>query len=80
MLWKSFTVVNLALLVAEAVAADLYASPLASAQHQLDSPKLSFGKHYAVLNLDLMEAIVAPIANTTEGKKFISSTAKWIDA
>ena len=41
---------------------------------------ISFGKHYAVLNLDLINAIVTPIAATKEGRNFINNTAKWIDA
>ncbi|KAK5117249.1 hypothetical protein LTR62_005866 [Meristemomyces frigidus] len=41
---------------------------------------LSFGQHYAVLNLDLINGLVAPIANTTEGEAFISCTSKWINA
>lgn len=39
---------------------------------------LTFGTHYAVLNLDLM-GLVARIANTTAGSAFINSTATWID-
>lgn len=39
-----------------------------------------FGQHYAVLNLDLMNAFVLSVASTNEGAQFISSTAKWIDA
>ena len=40
----------------------------------------SFGRHYAVLNLDLIVGLVAPLANTTEGEAFIKSTTKWQDA
>ena len=40
----------------------------------------SFGQHYAVLNLDLIVGLVAPLANTTEGEAFIKSTTKWQDA
>lgn len=42
--------------------------------------KLSFGKHYAVLNLDLINGLVGNVNSTSQGKKFISSVAKWIDA
>lgn len=41
---------------------------------------VSFGKHYAVLNLDLINAIVTPIASSKVGRKFIKNTATWIDA
>ncbi|KAK4574790.1 hypothetical protein LTR86_001632 [Recurvomyces mirabilis] len=41
---------------------------------------LSFGQHYAVLNLDLINALVSSIATTSQGESFISNTAKWIDA
>ena len=40
----------------------------------------SFGQHYAVLNLDLIVGLVAPLANTTEGAAFIDSTVKWQNA
>jgi nicotinamidase-related amidase len=51
----------------------------AFAQEVADEP-VSFGKNYAVLNLDLINAIVTPIAATPEGRTFIKNTAKWIDA
>ncbi|KAJ5716233.1 cysteine hydrolase family protein [Penicillium malachiteum] len=41
---------------------------------------LSFGSHYAVLNLDLIDALVGSINTTTKGQAFINSTAKWINA
>lgn len=41
---------------------------------------LSFGKHYAVLNLDLINGLVSSIASTPAGQSFISNTATWIDA
>jgi len=40
----------------------------------------SFGKHYAVLNLDLINGIVGAVASTPQGAAFINSTATWIDA
>lgn len=42
--------------------------------------KFNFGKHYAVLNLDLIDGIVSSIATTSAGQAFINSTSKWIDA
>ncbi|KAK5136609.1 hypothetical protein LTR08_002623 [Meristemomyces frigidus] len=41
---------------------------------------LSFGRHYAVLNLDLINALVGALSNTSAGAAFISNTARWIDA
>lgn len=40
---------------------------------------LSFGRHYAVLNLDYIEAIAGAVVNTTAGDAFLSSSANWID-
>lgn len=45
-----------------------------------ETSTLSFGRHYAVLNLDLINFLVEPLANTSGGAAFISNTAKWIDA
>lgn len=39
----------------------------------------SFGQHYAVLNLDLINAIVGGVAETPAGKAFIDNVADWID-
>ena len=55
-----------------------YPDPIASTIAANES--LSFGQHYAVLNLDLINAIVTPIAASKDGRKFIKNTAKWIDA
>ncbi|KAJ5650524.1 cysteine hydrolase family protein [Penicillium longicatenatum] len=44
------------------------------------SSSLSFGPHYAVLNLDLINAFVGSINATSQGQAFIKNTAKWIDA
>jgi nicotinamidase-related amidase len=41
---------------------------------------LSFGQHYAVLNLDLINGLVAPLASSPAGSAFIKNTATWIDA
>ncbi|KAI9038128.1 Isochorismatase hydrolase [Aspergillus affinis] len=43
------------------------------------SPR-KFGTHFAVLNLDLIDAVVANVNTTDEGKKWIKNTASWIDA
>ena len=40
----------------------------------------SFGRHYAVLNLDLINGLVLGVVNTTAGDAWITSTARWIDA
>lgn len=41
---------------------------------------LSFGKHYAVLNLDYINGIAGGLANTTAGEAWLANTANWIDA
>lgn len=43
-------------------------------------PAVTFGSHYAVLNLDLIDGIVANVNTTEEGKTWIKNTAEWIDA
>ena len=51
-----------------------------AAAQNVSEESVKFGKHYAVLNLDLINAIVTPIAASKDGRKFIKNTAKWIDA
>jgi hypothetical protein len=41
---------------------------------------ISFGKNYAVLNLDLINGLVGSVASTPQGAAWINSTATWIDA
>ncbi|RAH72561.1 cysteine hydrolase family protein [Aspergillus aculeatinus CBS 121060] len=41
---------------------------------------LSFGEHYAVLNLDLIDIVVSYVNTTTAGASWINNTARWIDA
>ncbi|PYH94634.1 cysteine hydrolase family protein [Aspergillus ellipticus CBS 707.79] len=41
---------------------------------------LSFGEHYAVLNLDLINDLVAAVNTTQAGAAWINNTATWIDA
>ena len=55
-----------------------YPTPIASTLPANTS--LSFGQHYAVLNLDLITALVSPLAPTPAGSSFISNTASWISA
>ncbi|KAL4866606.1 hypothetical protein BDV12DRAFT_131369 [Aspergillus spectabilis] len=43
-------------------------------------PTLSFGQNYAVLNLDLSNALVASVSETEVDQKWINSTATWINA
>lgn len=40
----------------------------------------TFGSNYAVLNLDMINGIVASVASTPEGEAWIDSTSTWIDA
>ena len=51
-----------------------------AAAAETSKPALSFGKHYAVLNLDLLNGVIATVNTTQAGKDFINSTATWIDA
>lgn len=55
-----------------------FPDPIASTVASNES--LSFGKHYAVLNLDLINGLVAPLASTPAGASFIANTASWINA
>jgi nicotinamidase-related amidase len=55
-----------------------YPEPIASTVSANES--LSFGQHYAVLNLDLINGLVAPLASEPAGKTFINNVASWIDA
>lgn len=41
---------------------------------------LTFGKSYAVLNLDFMTILIDAIKDTTEGKAFISNCSLWNNA
>lgn len=47
-----------------------------AADHQ---NSLSFGCHYAVLNLDLINGLVAGVQDTPAGQRWIKNTADWID-
>lgn len=40
----------------------------------------NFGSRFAVLNLDLIDAVVANVNATDEGRGWIKNTASWIDA
>lgn len=42
--------------------------------------KFNFGSNYAVLNLDLINGLVAAVNTTSQGQTWISSVATWIDA
>lgn len=39
----------------------------------------SFGPHVAVLNLDMINGLVSPLANTTAGTAWVKSLSDWID-
>lgn len=41
---------------------------------------LTFGQHYAVLNLDLINGIVGSVTGTSQGQAFINNTQAWINA
>lgn len=40
---------------------------------------ISFGTHYAVLNLDLIVATIGTVPSTPAGAQFVSNIANWID-
>jgi hypothetical protein len=42
--------------------------------------ELCFGRHYAVLNLDMINGLVAGVEDSPEGQRWINNTARWIDA
>lgn len=46
----------------------------------VNSTTFSFGTHYAVLNLDLITALVSSVASSAAGRAFVNNTATWIDA
>jgi hypothetical protein len=41
---------------------------------------LSFGQRYAVLNLDMINAIVGSVSSTAPGQQWINATNTWIEA
>ncbi|KAH9908314.1 Isochorismatase-like protein [Xylariomycetidae sp. FL2044] len=46
----------------------------------LSNNTFNFGQHYAVLNLDLINALVGSVSASAAGKSFIANTANWINA
>jgi hypothetical protein len=46
----------------------------------LGSNKFTFGKHYAVLNLDLMTVLIDMVKDTSAGRQFLSNCSLWNDA
>jgi len=59
---------------------DGYPTCIASTVPANETSTLSFGRHYAVLNLDLITALVSGVATTPAGSAWIANTARWIDA
>lgn len=41
---------------------------------------LTFGRHYAILNLDLMTILIDAVKDTTEGQAFVSNCCRWNNA
>lgn len=54
-----------------------YSSSISST---VTNASFSFGNNYAVLNLDLINALVTLVNTTTEGQMWINNTATWINA
>lgn len=77
-MYTSYLLVGIAARAAVAGATDAlgYFTDFSSiSKHNFD-----FGRHYAVLNLDLTSGLVGSMNKTTQGQKFIKSTATWINA
>ncbi|KAL4902343.1 hypothetical protein BDW74DRAFT_180846 [Aspergillus multicolor] len=55
-------------------------SALSAASALVPDTALTFGQNYAVLNLDLINGVVSPLAEITEGQAWINNTSTWIDA
>lgn len=73
----------LSALIAPALAAtgyNCYPTCIPSTLNASQAASLSFGQHYAVLNLDLINVLVGNVAGTPPGDAFINNTARWIDA
>ncbi|KAI1472168.1 Isochorismatase hydrolase [Daldinia caldariorum] len=52
-----------------------------AAEHpRITDDGVSFGKSYAVLNLDLMAILIDAVKDTAKGQAFISSCTRWNDA
>ncbi|KAL6874263.1 Isochorismatase-like protein [Trichoderma longibrachiatum] len=47
---------------------------------QPSAAPLSFGKRYAVLNLDFMNILFDIVKDTPEGSKFVANCSRWVDA
>lgn len=47
---------------------------------QSDAAPLSFGKRYAVLNLDFMNILFDIAKSAPEGQKFVANCSRWVDA
>lgn len=56
------------------------ASTPATHTQQPTGRRLTFGKNYAVLNLDLMSILIDAIKDMAVGKAFVSNCTRWNDA
>lgn len=45
-----------------------------------NNQSISFGNHYAVLNLDIINDVTQPISNSSAGKTWLNSLQTWFDA
>lgn len=66
--------------VSAAIGYNCYPTCIPSTLSAAEAASLSFGRHYAVLNLDLINVLVGSVAGTPQGDTFINNTARWIDA
>lgn len=66
--------------IAQNASAPGYDNYPTSMSSTVSNSSLSFGSHYAVLNLDLINGLVESVASDPAGEAFIKNTARWIDA
>lgn len=51
-----------------------------ASQTESANSHLSFGEHYAILNLDWMTVLINGIKDTAEGQSMIANCSRWNDA
>lgn len=74
------TILSTALAFAISVTAQSVPGYLTNFSSIPNNTTFSFGQHYAVLNLDMINGLVSSISSTSQGIAWINNTATWIDA
>lgn len=77
---RSITIISSAFAFAVSVTAQTAPGYFTNFSSIPNNTTFSFGQHYAVLNLDLINGLVGSISSTSEGIAWINSTATWINA